>query len=77
VGPKPTRIVRLVLDEMFAAVIRSIRVTTAVFSHLKLARLYRFAAALMNSPGISFGLTLLGLLTGKRFAWVRGACLVF
>jgi hypothetical protein len=30
VGPYPTCIVRLVLDEMFAAVIRSIRVTAAV-----------------------------------------------
>jgi hypothetical protein len=29
-GPYPTGIVRLVLDEMFAAVIRSIRVTAAV-----------------------------------------------
>jgi hypothetical protein len=29
-GPKPTRTVRLVLDEMSAAVIRSLRVTTAV-----------------------------------------------
>ena len=35
VGPYPTGIVRLVLDEMFAAVIRSIRVTAAVIGHQK------------------------------------------
>ena len=34
VGPYPTGIVRLVLDEMFSAIIRSIRVTAAVTQEL-------------------------------------------